>query len=158
MTLNFKNAEYENILNKLNTLSDVNHDNICAICRDNILLDTITLSCNHKFHSECLLNSFQKYCPKKCPFCNEGIIIDSYKTTCCQVQKNKSVCNKICYNDEKLCKRHINIILKNIEKEQTKERNKILKKLKQKEDKLKKMSILMSVLENEIKCLKLQLN
>lgn len=158
MVLKFKIDVYTEILKKLKKLDDVNHDNICAICRDSILIDTITLSCNHRFHSECLLNSFVKYEHKKCPFCKTGIILDSFKTTCSQVQKNNTICGKKCYNDEKLCKRHINIILNRLEKNQMKERNKIMKKIKLKENKLNKLLLAVNLLQKELDLLKLQLN
>ena len=98
----FKNDEYNLILNNLQTTN-----NACLICRDEIKLDVINLSCGHTFHSQCLLDSFIKYSKKTCPYCDEYIILDSYKKKCKAKMSNNKLCEKICYNNDSLCKRHL---------------------------------------------------
>ena len=121
MNITFENEEYANILSNLIKHKNVDKDNICAICRDPLLIDTIDLHCNHRYHSNCLLSSFIKYESKKCPLCNEHFLIDSYKTTCQKVMKNKNVCGKKCYNNEGLCNIHIRTYLKELQREKEKE-------------------------------------
>tara|TARA_B100000902_G_C27320479_1_gene924053 strand:+ start:499 stop:996 length:498 start_codon:yes stop_codon:yes gene_type:complete len=144
MSLSFDNQNFNNILNEINSNKDVDKDNVCAICRDNLLVDTIDLHCNHRYHTECLLNSFVKYDAKKCPLCNEHFIIESYKTKCSRKMTNGNICNKTCYNNEQLCKTHIKSYLKELEKEATKknktEISRIKKEIKKKNTKLKKLS------------------
>ena len=60
MSLIFDNPEYNNILDDINSNKNINRDNVCAICRDNLLVDTIDLHCKHRYHTECLINSFIK--------------------------------------------------------------------------------------------------
>ena len=92
MSLMFANPDYNNILDDINNNKDVNKDNVCSICRDKLLVDTIDLHCKHRYHSNCLLSSFIKYESKKCPLCNEHFLIDSYKTTC---QKRRAEHNRM---------------------------------------------------------------
>ena len=157
MNLNFKNEEYAKILSKIQHINNVNKDNICAICRDPLLIDTIDLHCNHRYHTECLLNSFVKYESKKCPLCNEHFLIDSYQTSCCQVMKNKKICDRKCYNNERLCSTHIKTYLKQLAKqaEKNKKDNKkeiasIKRKIKSRENKVKKLNKELKTLDNEI--------
>ena len=67
------------------------------------------------------MSSFIKYESKKCPLCNEHFLIDSYKTTCQKVMKNKKICGKKCYNNEGLCNTHIRTYLKELQREKQKE-------------------------------------
>ena len=121
MNITFENEEYANILSNLMKHKNVDKDNICAICRDPLLIDTIDLHCKHRYHSNCLLSSFIKYESKKCPLCNEHFLIDSYKTTCQKVMKNKNICGKKCFNNEGLCNTHIRTYLKELQREKQKE-------------------------------------
>ena len=45
------------------------------------------------------------------------IFWDSYKTQCMIKKKDGNLCNKSCYNDEKMCNLHINSHLRMLEKE-----------------------------------------
>ena len=161
MSLTFNNPDFNNILNEINNKKDVDKDNICAICRDPLLIDTINLHCDHRYHSDCLINSFVKYDTKKCPLCNEHFILESYKTNCIKKMNNGQTCNKICYNNEQLCKVHIRTYLKELEKAATKanktETNKIKREIKKKNTKLKKLNIDVNNLINEIKSLEIKL-
>ena len=161
MTLTFQNTELSNILDDINRNLKIDCDNICSICRDPLLLDTIVLNCKHRFHSNCIKESFIKYESKKCPLCSDLILWDSYKTKCMITKKNGEICNKICYNDEKMCNLHIKTHLKMIEKEKSKsdynkskvEKN-ILNKIKTKSNQIKKLKEKISILESEIMVLK----
>ena len=147
MNLTFENTEYAKILSNLQKNQSVNKDNMCAICREPLLIDTIDLHCKHRYHSSCLLSSFIKYESKKCPLCNEHFLIDSYKTSCQKVMKNKNVCNKKCYNNEGLCNTHIRTYLKELQREKEKEaKNK---------NKKKKASLKRQIKSREKKVLKL---
>jgi len=121
MNIAFENGEYASILENLMKNKHIDKDNICAICRDPLLIDTIDLHCKHRYHSNCLLSSFMKYESKKCQLCNEHFLIDSYKTICQKIMKNKKVCNKKCYNNEGLCNIHIKTYLKELQREKHKD-------------------------------------
>ena len=114
MNIKFENKEYSDILNNVISNSNINKNNICAICREPLLIDTINLNCNHRYHSSCLINSFMKYESKKCPLCDEHFLIDSFKSKCQKVMKNKKICNRICFNNEGLCNLHSRILLKDL--------------------------------------------
>ena len=161
MSLIFCNENYNNILEDINKNKDVNKDNVCAICRDTLLVDTIDLNCNHRYHTECLINSFVKYETKKCPLCSEHFILDSFKTTCIKQMKNGNICNKVCYNNERLCKTHIRTYLKELErlanKENKVEINKLKRVIKTKNTKLKKLMKSVSDLKDDIASLEIQL-
>lgn len=45
-------------------------EDICYICYDANNEDSIKLKCNHKFHYDCILNSYIKN-PKICPYCRQ---------------------------------------------------------------------------------------
>jgi len=157
MSLIFENPDYNNILDNINNNKNINKDNECAICRDNLLVDTIDLHCKHRYHTECLLNSFIKYDTKKCPLCNEHFLIESYKTTCVNKMKNNNICNKICYNNEKLCKVHVKTYLKEFKRKDKTEINKLKKVIKNKNTKLKKLIKDLDELQTEIMTLEIQL-
>ena len=160
MSLIFNNPDFNNILNEINDKKDVDKDNICAICRDPLLIDTIDLHCNHRYHSECLINSFVKYDTKKCPLCNEHFLIDSYKNKCQRVMKNKNICNKICFNNEGLCSMHSRLFLNELKKENQKNnklKSLIKKKINTKEIKVTKLNDELKKLKNEINSLNDQL-
>ena len=161
MNITFENEEYANILSNLMKNKNVDKDNICAICRDPLLIDTIDLHCNHRYHSECLINSFIKWESKKCPLCNEHFILNSYQSTCIKKMKDNKICNRVCFNDEKLCKIHVKSYLKEIEKnqqiEKKKEINKLKKLIKSKQTKLKSLNTKVESLNEEIKNLQVSL-
>lgn len=116
MSLTFKNEEYNNILNQINKNNLIDKNNLCAICKEPLLIDTIDLQCNHRYHSECLSETFIKYKPKLCPLCNEKIVINSFKSKCTSIMKNKKICNRVCYNNESVCKLHTKVYLRQINK------------------------------------------
>ena len=157
MTLIFDNIEYNNILDGIKINNKVNCNNICSICRDPLLLDTIILNCKHIYHSTCIKDSFHKYESKKCPLCQELILWDSYKTKCIVKKTNNIICNKLCYNNEQMCTLHINTNLRMLEKEKNNKNNKInllnSKKYKLKINQLNKLKIKVAILENEISLL-----
>ena len=45
MSIVFENNNYNEILSSLKKNKNVNKDNICAICRESLILDTIDLHC-----------------------------------------------------------------------------------------------------------------
>lgn len=160
MDIKFENKEFSNILDNIISNQDVNKDNICAICREPLLVDTINLNCNHRYHSTCLINSFVKYESKKCPLCNEHFLIDSFKTKCQRVMKNKNICNKICFNNEGLCLMHSRLFLNELKKENQKNnklKSLIKKKINTKEIKVTKLNDELKKLKNEINSLNNQL-
>mgnify|MGYP000085203055 CR=1 len=154
MSLIFNNNEYNNILENINKNKDNNKDNECAICRDPLLVDTIDLNCKHRYHTECLLNSYVKYESKKCPLCNDHFLIDTYKSTCIKTMKDNKICNKLCYNNEHLCKIHIKTYLKELEKNSNKtdktKNNKVQKLIKSKKLKLEKLNKQVNDMQSEI--------
>jgi len=153
MNLNFDSNEFNCILNDILANEKVKKDNICSICKDPLLIDTVKLTCGHRYHSSCLQYSFVKYETKKCPLCREFFIWESYKTKCIAKKKNGDVCGKKCYNDEKMCTLHVNTYLRRIEKEKNSLKNKNDKKIKQKKLQLKKLRDKIKILEGEIKLL-----
>lgn len=158
MTLIFKNDDYKNILDEINKSNDVNKDNICDICRDPLLIDTVNLSCNHKYHSFCIKETFVKYQTKRCPLCSEVILWDSYKSKCMTKKRDGNICNRICYNDEMICSMHVNSYLRSLEKAKVKnEKNgkKDAKVLENKVKQLKKLKRQIKKLEKEIEEIKL---
>ena len=66
MDLILKNDKYNQLLSEISN----NFDQRCNICKEEILVDSFELSCNHKFHSSCLRNSFNCYEEAKCPLCS----------------------------------------------------------------------------------------
>ena len=160
MDLNFNNKDFKEILDEINLTKNTNNDNICYICRDPLLIDTVNLKCNHKYHSFCLKETFIKYQTKKCPLCSEVILWDSFKKKCTAKKKDGNICNRICYNDEIICSLHVNTYLKSIEKaKQKNEKNskKDSKLLEKKIKQLKKLKRDIKKLEDEINEIKLSI-
>jgi len=162
MTINFKNLELNNILKEVISNNKINRDNLCSICKSPLLLDTVVLNCKHRYHSECINQTFIKWKERKCPLCQELILWNSYKTTCIIKKKNGIICDKSCYNDERMCKLHINSHLRMIEKEkiQIKKRKiktgkAIKKKINSKQKQIDKLKEKINILQNEIKILQL---
>ena len=110
----FSNPEYNQILNECSP------ENKCIICSDKLTLGAITLECGHKYHVNCLKLSFNKYEAKKCPYCSVKINFNKYKKKCIQVKRNGEVCGKNCLTDSSLCSYHINLKLKKMAKESSK--------------------------------------
>lgn len=52
--------------------TDEINNNKCCICLKDFRNNSIQLSCGHHFHSECLLNWFDK--KKTCPMCRKKYI------------------------------------------------------------------------------------
>ena len=141
MDLILKNDKYNQLLSEISN----NFDQRCNICKEEILVDSFELSCNHKFHSSCLRNSFNCYEEAKCPLCSIKINFKNYKSNCIiEKCKNKS------YNCEMLCNTHCNQYLKAINNQKNKEKkikNQKIKKIKTKIEKLKQKQLEIS---NEI--------
>tara|TARA_B100001248_G_C27210601_1_gene375593 strand:- start:128 stop:559 length:432 start_codon:yes stop_codon:yes gene_type:complete len=138
----FENEEYNNISN---TLSNLNEET-CLICRDTLDFDIIKLKCDHKYHTDCLKNTFCKYQKKVCPYCDDYIQLDSYKSKCIAVLSNGNKCDKICHNIESTCKRHLNIKNKNKEKNS--------KKIETIQSKINQYKIKIKELQNQLNKLK----
>ena len=153
MNLNFDTQEFNAILSTILANKDIKKDNICSICKDPLIIDTVRLGCSHRYHSYCLQESFIKYESKKCPLCREILLWDSYKTKCVVEKKNGDICGRKCYNDEKMCSLHIKAYLRRIEKEKNSQKNKNEKKIKQKKSQLKKLKDKIKILEYEIQSL-----
>ena len=49
------------------SLPDINKEEFCAICLDEILTDGLKLMCGHKFHRDCILEWAKKN--NNCPIC-----------------------------------------------------------------------------------------
>lgn len=160
MTLIFNNKDFKEILDEIKLNKDTNNDNICSICRDPLLIDTVNLTCNHKYHSFCLRETFVKYQTKKCPLCSEVILWDSFKGKCTTTKKDGNVCNRVCYNDELICSLHANSYLKSLEKaklKNEKDGKKDSKLLEKKLRQLKKLKKEIKKLEDEINDIKLSI-
>ena len=69
--IKYKIMENKNILvetpTPINDISDI--CDICDICCEPHNDDTITLTCNHKFHYLCILESFITIAKRECPYC-----------------------------------------------------------------------------------------
>ena len=160
MALIFKNDDYNNILNEVQNNNNVNNNNICDICRDPLLIDTINLCCKHRYHSFCIKETFVKYQAKKCPLCSELILWDSFKTKCIIKKKDGNICNRVCYNDERMCTLHINSYLRSLKKAKKKNESSIndnKTKLENKIKQFKKLKRQIKKLEDEINNLKLSI-
>ena len=144
MNLNFENNDYNNILSEI---KEKKSDNYCPICRDSLNFDIITFDCNHSFHSNCFIKSFKKYDQKKCHICNVSIVLDKYKKSCISIKGDKTVCNKLCYNNYNLC----NIHLKKKNNDLIKAKNKLIENI----NKLKRQQ---SLLDKKIKNMELSLS
>ena len=46
-----------------------NNDNLCSICYENLDYNTHSLECNHKYHTNCIINWF-RLGNNNCPLCN----------------------------------------------------------------------------------------
>lgn len=141
MDLFFKNDKYNQLLSEISN----NFDLRCNICKEEILVDSFDLSCNHKFHANCLLSSFDRYSEPKCPLCSISINFNNHKSKC--IIEN---CSKISYNSESLCNTHSKKYLKTILNQKNKElkiKNQNIKKIKIKIEKLKQKQL---DIENEI--------
>lgn len=83
---------------------------ICAICTDVNNESSITLSCKHKYHNECLNYSI-KICGNECPYCRKKVRYDKIinktssqsKINVLKVKSKVSVCIGTCKNGNK-CK------------------------------------------------------
>ena len=153
--ISFKNESYNNILQELND-RDSNVDNICSICKDPLLIDTIKLSCKHRFHSFCLQETFQKWKTKKCPFCCDIILWDSFKTKCSVQKKDGNICGKSCFNDEKMCSLHVNTFLNKLRR--IKESNKDNEAVKDRSKEIKSLNKTLELKTKKIKKLKSEIS
>lgn len=141
MNLIFKNEKYNQLLSEMSNNVDLR----CNICKEEILVDSIELSCNHKFHSNCLKDSFNFFEEIKCQLCSISINFKHHKSKC--IIEN---CSKISYNSESLCNTHSKKYLKTILNQKNKElkiKNQNIKKIKNKIEKLKQKHL---DIQNEI--------
>ena len=129
MDLIFKNNKYNQLLSEISN----NVDQRCNICKEEILVDSINLNCNHKFHCNCLRNSFNITDKPVCPLCSKSI--NFYESTC--IIEN---CNKKSYNCESLCNLHCNKYLKLIVNEKNKQKKLIYQTKKKFKIKLKNLN------------------
>ena len=61
-----------NDINDNNNSNEIDYDSLCNICGDRLgNLPTHTLECNHHFHYDCILKSFQTSQEHNnvCPYC-----------------------------------------------------------------------------------------
>lgn len=143
MNLSFENNDYNIILEAIN--NNLKNKDKCMICRDSLDNDLINLECNHKYHSNCLINSFAKYEQKKCPFCNGSFNLNIFKSQCSKMMTSKQ-CTKLCYNQEKLC----NIHLRQKINESIKNKKNINININKKKDKIIKLNVQIKKLQEEI--------
>ena len=54
----------------LNILSNMENNNICVICHENIENDKYTLECGHSYHCKCIMTWFRNK-HDNCPLCND---------------------------------------------------------------------------------------
>ena len=139
MDLIFKNNKYNQLLSEISN----NVDQRCNICKEEILVDSINLNCNHKFHCNCLRNSFNITDKPVCPLCSKSI--NFYESTC--IIEN---CNKKSYNCESLCNLHCNKYLKLIVNEKNKQKKLIYQTKKKFKIKLKNLNKKQTNINNEI--------
>jgi len=154
MSLQFNNPEYDKILNNLNS---TNYEQ-CIICKESIIVDKLTLKCNHIYHSKCFLKSFPNYGLQTCLICYENINSENFKSSCCAIKRTGMICNLSSFNDDKLCTIHCNSKLKTFLKNNNKEKNMLIKNINKEEIKLLKMNEKINLIENTIKEYKEKLN
>ena len=145
--MNFRNQNlvyiYNQVLDDINSLEDETEP--CNICKLSIDKYTgTTLSCNHKYHTDCILNSLKKNNNKQCPYC--GISIDILKHQCTHIMKTGNQCSKMAYNDKRICLIHI----KTIKKYENNRENKINNKIQQKQKQIDKLQKDINNLKNEL--------
>lgn len=154
----FTNDEYVKILNELKSIDIKNQ---CLICKQEILFDSIELDCKHRYHFECLNSTFIKYYGKKCPYCSLDLNLSNYENKCIYVNNKSIQCKKKAYNNDKICKTHINLFIKRKNKEKLKNNKKInnqilkiQKKINNNNEKINKIKNDNKLLINEIENLK----
>ena len=133
MDLIFKNNKYNEFLSEISNNVDLR----CNICKEEILVDSINLSCNHKFHCNCLRNSFNITDKPVCPLCSRSI---NFSESTCIIEN----CKKKSYNCESMCITHCNKYLKLIVNEKNKQKkiiNQTKKKIQNKIEKLKQKKL-----------------
>ncbi len=50
-------------------------EDICPICRDQMIIEVISTECNHKFHKDCLTSWIRASRRCQCPMCNQNLYI-----------------------------------------------------------------------------------
>lgn len=146
----FNNSE----LNKLfNELDNISIENKCMICQDNLIVGTNTLICGHKFHTSCLREINTGY-NSKCPYCQKSINWNYFKGKCNIKKKKGGLCGKVCFSDEGICAYHINLKLKNYEKNKTRDKKELLENKEKLEKQIKnikeKINKLLANLDNKL--------
>ena len=145
----FNNPELNKIFNDIEK-SQIKEDNKCRICMEEMLFGITVLSCKHKFHTECLKNSFNKYETKSCPYCRSYINWNSFKKNCNVKKTNGEKCEKICYSDDFCCNYHSKLKLKKYIKN-IKLNSKSLASMKKKLQKYEKDNVKLNLSINNLK-------
>ena len=50
-------------------------ENICPICREQMIIEAISTECNHKFHKDCIKSWVRLSRRCQCPICNQNLYI-----------------------------------------------------------------------------------
>ena len=86
-------------------------EDICYICREENDYSSITLSCSHKYHFDCIKNSI-KFTSPECPYCrlplNINIVNNLLKNLKCKAicKSGKQCSHKILNNNDGYCGKH----------------------------------------------------
>ena len=62
-------------LEKFKMNNNIDFQEVCSICHDNLSDDLVKLPCGHIFHSDCILEWFKK--KNNCPYCTNKIYDDN---------------------------------------------------------------------------------
>lgn len=69
------NLQFNSIISIEKVSIDKDKDK-CSICLDDIEIDYAKLSCNHKYHIDCIKPWLMKY-SLECPYCRRPILLDN---------------------------------------------------------------------------------
>ena len=50
-------------------------EDICPICREQMIIEVISTECNHKFHKDCIKSWVRASRRCQCPMCNQNLYI-----------------------------------------------------------------------------------
>jgi hypothetical protein len=80
--------------------SEVDLDNICLICHDNLDEDSVTLKCGHKFNYKCIYMTYKALNGKReCPYCRgDGGYLELKKGTIPQMGIHKEFSDYVAGN------------------------------------------------------------
>ena len=83
--------------------TEINYSEQCNVCLDSIdESNTVTLKCGHKYHYDCILNTYKMFSSKKreCPYCrNSSGLLELKKGYKFIPNIHKEVSNTKCNND-----------------------------------------------------------